>query len=111
MAVYVLHSIPYVRFLYVYIHRHLCHTFVYSQISPLSPMSPILPSLFISLSLSLFLSLSLQLFREMTKVMRECWYYTSTARPTAVYLKKKLLKMSQELEKMNYREIDLQEPT
>ena len=39
-----------------------------------------------------------QLLREMTKVMRECWYYTSTARPTAVYLKKKLLKMSQELE-------------
>ena len=30
--------------------------------------------------------------------MRECWYYTSTARPTAVYLKKKLLKMSQELD-------------
>jgi TGF-beta receptor type-1 len=39
-----------------------------------------------------------KLLREMTKVMRECWYYTSTARPTAVYLKKKLLKMSQELE-------------
>ena len=42
-----------------------------------------------------------QLLREMTKVMRECWYYTSTARPTAVYLKKKLLKMSQELEHLD----------
>ena len=37
----------------------------------------------------------------MTKVMRECWYYTSTARPTAVYLKKKLLKMSHEFENMD----------
>ena len=45
--------------------------------------------------------LFLQLLREMTKVMRECWYYTSTARPTAVYLKKKLLKMSHELENMD----------
>ena len=47
----------------------------------------------------------LQLLREMTKVMRECWYYTSTARPTAVYLKKKLLKMSQELENMPDQEM------
>jgi serine/threonine protein kinase len=46
-----------------------------------------------------------KLLREMTKVMRECWYYTSTARPTAVYLKKKLLKMSQELENMPDQEM------
>jgi activin receptor type-1 len=52
-----------------------------------------------------------ELLREVTKVMRECWYYTSTARPTAVYLKKKLLKMSQELEKMNYGDHDVQQAT
>lgn len=50
-----------------------------------------------------------ELLREMTKVMRECWYFTSTARPTAVYLKKKLLKMSQEFEKMNYGDVDVQQ--
>ena len=61
---------------------------------PASPSPPLPPT-------------PLQLLREMTKVMRECWYYTSTARPTAVYLKKKLLKMSHELEKMNYIEHDV----
>ena len=55
--------------------------------------------------LHLFPLFSPQLLREMTKVMRECWYYTSTARPTAVYLKKKLLKMSQELENMPDQEM------
>ena len=51
--------------------------------------------------------MQLQLLHEMTKVMRECWYYTSTARPTAVYLKKKLHKMSQELENMPEQEMML----
>ena len=35
-------------------------------------------------------------------MMRECWYYTSTARPTAVYLKKKLLKIFQEIENTDF---------
>jgi len=36
------------------------------------------------------------LLHEMLKTMRECWYLNSSARPTAVYLKKRLLKLSEE---------------
>ena len=76
---------------------------------PSLPSTPSPPSL--SPLPSLPLPLPPQLLREITKVMRECWYYTSTARPTAVYLKKKLLKMAHELEKMNYGDLDVQQAT
>lgn len=38
-----------------------------------------------------------QLLRELVKLMRECWYFTNSARPTALYLKKKVSKLSQDI--------------
>ncbi len=44
-----------------------------------------------------------QLLKNLLYLMRECWSFKSDARPSAVYLKKKLAKLSQEY-KLDYDE-------
>ena len=45
-----------------------------------------------------------QFLRDMIRLIRECWYFDPSARPSAFYLKKKLLRMAQEENKLNYSE-------
>ena len=40
--------------------------------------------------------LYVQLLKNLVQLMRECWSFQSDARPSAVYLKKKLTKLAQE---------------